>query len=272
MKIEGRRVFITGASSGLGEALAWAVARRGGVCALASRRIELLRSLSRRIEDEFPRVPPPMPVICDVTDRSSIRDAMRLAAGQLGGIDLLINNAGISVYGDAERTRLSDVEELVRVNFLGSVQTMHEVLPHLDRQGGGAIVNIASLAAIHGVPYLSAYGASKAAIAAYSQSLRAELRARGIRVQVVYPGYTQTPLFRSEKKVGGARRPRPPYTPAREVADSILTAIEKEQEETLLTAKGKLMSALHGVLPRLVDVVMLRMAEDLKEREVIPDA
>jgi short-subunit dehydrogenase len=194
--------------------------------------------------------------------------AVETAVRRLGGIDLLINNAGASVYGATERTSERDAADLLDVNLLGCVRTMRAVLPHMRRQGGGAIVNIASVAAVRGVPYLAAYGASKAALAAYSQSLRAEVARDGIRVQVVYPGYTETPIFATEKKLGGARRPRPPYAPADRVARRIVDAIERGRPEVFPAASGRWLALLQGFLPGLADRIMARLAVRLEESEV----
>jgi short-subunit dehydrogenase len=268
MKITGKRILLTGASSGLGAALAREFARRGARCTLASRRVDLLCDLADDIAAEHGEDARPIAVRCDVTDRTSVTKAVDVAARRMGRIDLLVNNAGASAYGETARTRDEDLVDLLDVNLLGCARTMRAVLPHLERQGGGVIVNIASVAALRGVPYLAAYGASKAALAAYSQSLRAEVAGQGIRVQVVYPGYTQTPIFDNERKLGGARRPRPPYAPVEEVARRIVAAISRGRPETILGATGRWLAFLHGSLPGLVDRIMRRIAGRLGESEV----
>jgi len=272
MKIENQRVLLTGASSGIGEALAWELARRGAVCVLAARRVHCLESLADRIVATVPGTVRPLPVACDVSDRESVAAVIRTGVQQMGGIDVLINNAGVSMYGETERTSVRDLTEILDVNFLGCVHGMQAVLPYMRGQGGGRIVNIASLAAIHGVPYLAAYGASKAALAAYSQSLRAEVAHEGIGVQLVYPGYTQTSIFTKERKLGGARRPRPPYAPVDQVARQIVKAVEKGKTEVLLDSRGRWMSFLHGFMPRVLDQVMSRLAFRLGENEEIRHA
>jgi short-subunit dehydrogenase len=268
MKIEGKRTFLTGASSGLGEALAWEFAGRGVRCAIAARRIERLEKLADRIATRFGEASRPLAVACDVTDRACLETAVQTAADELVGIDILVNNAGISVYGETGRTSVQDFADLLDVNLLGGVRAVQAVVPRMQEQGGGTIVNIASVAAIRGVPYLAAYGASKAALAAYSQSLRAEVARQGIHVQVIYPGYTQTSIFDSEKKLGGARRPRPPYAPVERVARRIVNAIEGERPEVVLGASGRWLAFLHGTLPGFVDRIMERLAVRLGENEV----
>ncbi len=268
MKLNGKRVFITGASSGLGEAMTWELSRRGCVCAIASRRIHHLEALAAQIQAASSGSARPLPVVCDVSDRASVASALRSAAQDMGGIDILVNNAGISVYGETERTSDHDLNEVMGVNFLGCVHGMQEVLPYLRENGGGHIVNIASLAAIHGVPYLAAYGASKAALAAFSQSLRAELIHEGITIQVVYPGYTQTAIFANERKLGGAHRPRHAYAPVDRVAHQIVKAMKRRKSEVVLGTRGRWMASLSGILPRVLDRIMGRMADELGEHEV----
>jgi short-subunit dehydrogenase len=268
MRIAGQRVLLTGASGGLGAALAWQLARRGATCVLAARRRDQVAALSARIAAELPDVAAPLAVVCDVCDRKSVADAVDAAARRLGGLDILVNNAGTSAYGETARTSPRDLSQVLAVNFLGSVTMMQEVLPHLRRQHRGVIVNIASVAALHGVPYLAAYGASKAALAAFSQSLRAEVASEGIRIQMIYPDYTQTPLFDHERRLGGARRPRPPYAPADRTARRIVRAIQQERAEVVLSTRGRWLAFLHGAGSPLVDHVMRRLAAQLGEREV----
>jgi short-subunit dehydrogenase len=272
MRIKGKRIVITGASSGLGEALARELAARGARLTLAARRGEELRRVAAGIAAATPDSDAPLPVPCDITDRSNVHRLISTAAGHMKGIDILVNNAARCVYGDAERTSAADYRDLMAVNFHGAVHAMMEAIPYLRRRNEGLIVNIASLAAIHGVPYLAAYGASKAALASVSQSVRAELLPHGIRVLVVYPGYIDTPLFENEKRVGGARRPRGPYPGVQGVVESVVRAMESGKQELVLTVEGKAMAALKGVFPGGVQLAMNQMAGRLRKDEVIHDA
>ncbi len=151
------------------------------------------------------------------------------------------------MFGDAARTSLQDYRDVMAVNFLGAVHCMSEALPFMLRRESGLIVNVATVAALHGVPYLGAYGASKAALVSLSQSLRAELDGTGVRVMIVYPGYTDTEIFGVEKKVGGARRPSGRYAPAEGVAEAIARGIESDARDVFLTARGRLLSILRGL-------------------------
>jgi short-subunit dehydrogenase len=197
-----------------------------------------------------------------------VRDLVRIARAELGGIDVLMNNAAVSVYGETDRTSPSDHRETMEVNFHGPVRLVLEVLPGLLEQGSGRILNVLSVAALHGLPYLAAYGASKAALAAFGQSLRAELAGTGVLVQNVYPDYIDTPLFAKERRVGSALRPSHGYAPSRRVAEAVVRALEEGREEAVLTVRGRLLRSIGGVYPGLVDRALARMARRLRASEV----
>jgi short-subunit dehydrogenase len=264
-EIRGKRVLITGASSGIGKALAFALAKKGAVLALAARRADRLEHVAADISAALPHLPKPLVFPCDVTIKENVIRLFETSIEQIGGIDVLVNNAGIGVYGDAAKTSISDFRTILDVNFFGAVHCILEVLPHMTRRGEGHIVNIASVAAKHGVPYLGAYGAGKAALAALSQSLRAELAGSGISVVVVYPGYTQTEFFFKEKHVGGGRRPTGPYEHPDKVANAILRGIESNRQEIILSVEGRVLSAIQGIIPGIVDKAMERIAHRFRE-------
>jgi NAD(P)-dependent dehydrogenase (short-subunit alcohol dehydrogenase family) len=206
-------------------------------------------------------------VPCDVTDREGVRSLCASVAGRLGGLDVLVNNAGICMYGPAEYGTAEDYQRVMTVNFFGALYATLEALPLMRRQGSGLIVNVSSVAGLHGVPYLAAYSASKAALAALGQSLRAELHGSGVRVLTVYPGYTRTPLFQHEKKLGGARRPRRGYADPRDVARSIVQAMEGDVQELVLSPEGRALSVLRGLVPALVQRAMRYLATHLRVNE-----
>ena len=269
-KIKGSRILITGASSGIGRATAFELAGKGAKLAIASRRLDPLRSVADEIKDAFPDIPAPFALPCDISDKENVSRVVKSCVGHFGGIDILINNAGIGVYGNTEMTTLEDFRSVMEVNFFGSIRCILEVLPLMKKAGKGLIINIASVAAKHGVPYLGAYSASKAALAALSQSLRAELAKSGISIMIVYPGYTQTEFFKNEKKVGGARRPAGPYASAKKVAKAIVKAIESERQDLVLSLEGKALTFSQSLMPWLVEKAMERIAYRLRDkREVL---
>jgi len=262
--LNGARVVITGASSGIGRSLATAIAQRGGRLVLAARRADPLldaaHAIATRCDCEAPLAVP-----SDVQDPASVEYLIETAIGHLGGIDVLVNNAGTCVYGEAIRTSGEDIEDMLRVHVLGPYYGMQAVIPEMKRQGHGLIVNVASIAAFHGVPYLSSYGAAKAAEVSLSQSIRTELQGTGVDVMVVCPNYTDTNLFAAEKNVGGARRPKGRYKSADAVAESIVKAIERGRKDLVLTFEGKMLYLMRSLWPNLVDLVFNRMAARLQE-------
>lgn len=264
VRLDGAGIVITGASSGIGRALAEAIARKGGRLVLAARRRGPLAETGEALAG-LGSGGHPLIVPCDVQEDAGVRRLINAAISHLGGIDVLINNAGTCVYGDGIRMTPNDVEWMLRVHVLGPYYGMRAVVPHMRGRGGGLIVNVASIAALHGVPYLSGYGAAKAAQVALSQSLRSELHGTGVHVMVVCPGYTDTNLFESEKNVGGARRPAGRYQSADAVAASIVKAIERGRNDLVLTAEGKLLNLTRSLWPSLVDLVFNRMAARLQE-------
>jgi short-subunit dehydrogenase len=264
-RIKNARVVVTGASSGIGRAIAFEVARKGGNLILASPRLYSLRKVADEIQNTFADAPIPLAVSCDVTRREDVARLIKTSVDHLGGIDILINNAGIGVYGPSDKTSLEDFRSVMEVNFFGAVNCILEALPFMKKAGKGLVVNIASVAAKHGVPFLGAYSASKAALAAFSQSLRAELARSGISLMIVYPGYTQTDFFLKEKKVGGAHRPLSPYVSATKVSRAIVRAIEIEKKELVLSVQGKILAFSQRLMPWLVDRAMQRIAFQLKD-------
>jgi len=270
MQVAGRTVVITGASSGIGRCLAAEVAARGGTAALVSRREPALRELAEELSRRYPEAPPAVVASADVSDRASVIDALRRVRRARGDIDVLINNAGISIYGPAERTEPEHLRTLLDVNLFGPLHATLAVLPEMRRHDDGVIVNVASVAALRGVPFLGAYGASKAAVAAFGQSLRAELAGTGIRVLNVYPGYTRTPLFEHERRLGGARRPSGPYAEPEEVARAVIRALEGRRTELVLSREGRAMWALARVAPRLLDRALAAVARTLRTGESVP--
>jgi short-subunit dehydrogenase len=264
-EIRGKRVLITGGSSGIGRALALEFARKGAVLAIASRKIEELEKVGRDIHLSYPDGEIPWAIPCDVTDGESVGRLIKCCVDRWGAVDILVNNAGIGVYGDADKTSLEDFRAIMEVNYFGALQCILKVLPFMRKAGHGLIVNITSLAAKHGVPYLAAYSASKAALAALSQSLRAELAHSDISLMIVYPGYTETDFFTKEKKVGGAVRPSKPYAPSKKVAQAVLKAIEREKHDVVLSSEGRALALFEKIFPRLVEAAMKRVADKLRD-------
>ena len=187
----GKVVLITGASSGIGRALAGELCKRGATLGLLARRADLLNELVREIEGAGCRA---LALPADVTDASAVRKASDELREQFGRIDMLVANAGVGATSDAKELDPQDVARIININVLGVVNSVTAVLPEMVKQGSGQLVAISSLAAYRGLPKSGAYCASKAAVSAFFESLRVDLRGTGLDVTIIHPGFIKTPL------------------------------------------------------------------------------
>jgi NAD(P)-dependent dehydrogenase (short-subunit alcohol dehydrogenase family) len=186
-----RKVVVTGASSGIGYDVALAFGERGAKVALLARRKELLSELADKIAKAGGVG---VPVACDVTNRKRVRSAIEESNRTIGGIDVLVNSAGILLPAKFEEMDPEDLEKMIDVNLLGTVHTMQTVLPIMRKAGRGSIVNIASLAGRRGMSPLGGYCATKFAVTGLSEAVRTELFGSGITVSLVMPGLVDTPM------------------------------------------------------------------------------
>ena len=190
-------VFITGASSGIGQALAWRFYQAGYDLALVARRTDAIQQWAEThgIAPERLRV-----YSADVADKDSIVAAGRQCLAQQGLPDVVIANAGISVGMDsAVRSDLEVMANTFATNNIGLAATFHPFVDAMCKRGSGILVGIGSVAGIRGLPGHGAYCASKAAVIAYCESLRGELRSSGVAVVTICPGYIDTPLTRQNR-------------------------------------------------------------------------
>ena len=192
MNWKGKVIFLTGASSGIGEALAVALAKRGGVIGLVARRKEMLDDLAARCEEGGGKA---RVFAADVTDAMAVANAAHQLRAEFGHIDAMIANAGVG--GNDEETRTYSpkaVKRVIDTNLLGAVNAVHAVVPHMIERGSGQLVAISSLAGFRGLPRSAAYSASKAGMTAFFESVRLDVRDKGIDVTIVQPGFIKTPL------------------------------------------------------------------------------
>jgi short-subunit dehydrogenase len=181
--------IITGASSGIGRALAHELAKRGYELALLARRAELLDGLVGELRTRA------IPIACDVTDAAAVRDAVRRAEAQLGGpCELAIANAGVSIPGHATKFNIAEAEQIIRVNVLGLMYLYDAVIPAMVERKRGRFVGVASIAGLRGLPIAGPYSASKAAVQAFLEAARIELKPYGVGVTIVNPGFVATPM------------------------------------------------------------------------------
>lgn len=188
---DGRRFLVSGGASGIGLAVARLAVQRGGRVALLDLDAEALASAALTIG------PASLPVACDVAAPQAVADAVAQAAGWLGGIDAVVNSAGIDLRMPLEQVADADWARMLAVNLTGPMLVCRSALPHLRRAGGGTIVNVSSAAGLSPLMQRTAYCATKAGVIMFSKALAIEAAADGIRVNAVCPGAVDTPLFRT---------------------------------------------------------------------------
>jgi len=245
-------VLITGASSGIGRALASELARRGAALGLLARRAEALQDVAGEIEKAGGRT---LAVSADVRDAEGVRVAVMRVEEGLGSIDVLIANAGIGEPTPARELNAQVVADVLSVNVNGAVNCVTAVLPKMLKRGSGHLVAISSLAAYRGLPGSGAYCASKAALSAFFESLRTELQSSGVNVTTIHPGFIDTPMTRG-------RNQRMPYLLTVErAAQLIVRAIETRRRTYAFPWQLAALARFGTYLPAaLYDRLMARSA------------
>src|SRR5918998_1603611 len=190
-------VLITGASSGIGRALALEWGRRGARLGLTARRGEELLKLSEEIERAGGEA---LALPADVRDPEAMNEAAAKVRERWGRVDVLVANAGMSSTTAGTRLNAGEVGDVITVNVLGVVNSVAAVLPAMIERGGGHLVAISSLASYRGMPKPGAYSASKAAVSTFFESLRVDLRKSNIAVTTIHPGFVRTPMTAGRKK------------------------------------------------------------------------
>ena len=254
--LSGLRAIVTGASSGIGRAIAAALCQEGVAVVAVARREDRLRQLAEEVESTGGRL---LALAGDVTDAPVRRAAVEQASSQWGGLDILVNNAGIGAQGRFEDANPEHLRRIMEVNFFAPVELIRLALPLLRESSRASIVNVGSVYARRGMPFNSEYCASKFALQGFSEAIRAELVRYGIGLLMVHPGTTATEfadhlIARTAKP--GWRKPR--AVSAEAVARATLAAIRRGRHEIIPHAKGRLLCWLNRLSPRLVDAIVAR--------------
>lgn len=189
--LDGKVALITGASSGIGEATALALAAQGARVAVSARRAERLDKLVRDIEGKGGQA---LPIIADVAEEAQVRDMVQSAHGRWGRLDILVNNAGVMLLGPIDGADTEDWRRMVNTNLLGLMYTTHAALPIMKQQQAGHIINISSVAGRTARAGSGGYNATKWGVVAFSEALRQEVYADHIRVTTIEPGAVATEL------------------------------------------------------------------------------
>lgn len=262
-------IVITGASDGIGAELARQLALRHGAAlglVLAARNSGRLDAVASQCAALGAQT---LVVAADLAQEPACRDLIASAVARFGRIDALINNAGISaqaLFGDVQAQDLGWYEQLMRINFWGSVWCTHAALPFL-KQSRGSIVAVASLAGLIGVPGRTAYSASKFAMAGFFEALRAELKSAGVSVTTAYPGVVATRirhhgLNAAGLAAGSSGLKEEKAMPVEVCAQLILQAMDNRQREVVMTITGKLGRWLKLLAPGRVEVMALAALKD----------
>lgn len=236
-QVSGKVIWLTGASSGIGEALAYHLAKKGAKLILSARRKEELERVKGNCLKQAQRQIAVLPF--DLTQASTLKLATEAAIQVFGHIDILINNSGISQRSLVAETSLDVDRKLMEVNYFGAVALTKYLLPHFIRNKSGHIVNISSLTGKFGTPYRSGYAASKHALHGFFDSVRAEHFKDNLQVTMICPGFIHTPITLSALTGDG-----PPLKKMDEAqykgksanwcAEKIISAVEKNKEEVYI--------------------------------------
>ncbi|MDH4066567.1 MAG: SDR family NAD(P)-dependent oxidoreductase [Acidobacteriota bacterium] len=238
MTFSGQTIWLTGASSGIGESLVGPLVEAGARVAITARRASALEAVAARFPTGLVE-----PVPADVTDRGAVTAAARAIEARWGNIDLAIFNAGTHIPVRGTAVNADDFETLVRVNYLSVIYGIEAVLPAMLARGQGHIAGVASLAGYRALPTAAAYGASKAAVILALDALRFDLQPRGIHVTVINPGFVRTPLTDLNTF------PMPALIDADRAARIIVRGLARRKKEIHFPARFSWMMKLLRVLP-----------------------
>jgi short-subunit dehydrogenase len=250
--LQGKSVLITGASSGIGAAVARELALHGANLVLTARRRERLDALAAELSTRVRA----FAVEVDVTRDGSVEEAVAVAERELGGLDVAVANAGFAVTGRLERLALDDYRRQLETNVFGVLRTVYAALPALKRARG----QLAIMGSVSGhvpTPGLSPYNMSKFAVRALAEDLHDELRAKGVGVTLLSPGFVVSEIGRVDNQgrlhdVDGSRVPAWLRMPTAEAARQIVAAIETRKREAVITGHGRLGVFVYRHAPWLV--------------------
>lgn len=265
-KLSGKVAVITGASMGIGEAIAKLFVRRGAQVVLLSRD-------SARLEAARARIGTPdqtLALACDVRHREEIDRAIGLVMHHFQRIDIWINNAGHGLLDSIANMRMADCREMFDTNFFGTVEAMQAVIPIMRQQGSGAIINVSSVAGHLPLPFNASYSATKFAMNSIGKAARIELAGTGIHVITVCPGYVRTDFGANAVKGPDYKQVRPAKVrgiSAERVARAVLKGYLKQKREVIVPWTMHPVVKIYQLFPGLVERSMIRMT---RKRPLVP--
>ncbi len=261
-----KTVVITGASSGIGEALAIEFAKNNFNIVIAARTLTKLLIVKEQCERFEAKV---LIVACDVSVESDCKNLMEAALNEFNSIDILINNAGISMRALFSACEINVIQQVMDINFWGTVYCTKYALPAI-LSSKGTVVGISSIAGIKGLPARTGYSASKFAMNGFLESLRIENLKTGINVLIACPGYTASNIRNTALNKEGKKQSESPFDeqklmPAEKVAQLIFKGIEKRKKYLYLSFEGKILLFLNKWFPLLMDKIVYNKVSKEKD-------
>ena len=260
MNLAGKRALITGGSSGIGLALAEELCAKGAAVVITGRREAVVREAVSQLRAKRGRAEG---FAADVTSEAGRAASVQGALSALGGLDVLVNNAGGVRASRLDATTEEDIRTMLDVNLLAPVLLTRLALPHLRAGGDGMIVNITSAAAMIGMPFYTTYCAAKAGLAQFGEALRRELTGEGVKVLTVYPSGTDTPMMKTSRagpELGFSREP------ALAVAQAVIVAMQADEIEVIRGDAARAeMIELNWNSPSKLDERFASMKPDLED-------
>jgi short-subunit dehydrogenase len=262
-QLKDRRILVTGASGGIGRAIAETAARRSARVVVSARSADKLETL---VGDLKSRGCDALAVPADVTREEDRKRLLETIVAQWGGLDVLINNAGVASFGHFATSSEEVLRTIMEVNFFAPAELMRLAIPVLQKGFQPAILNLASMCGRRGMPAWPEYSASKFALCGMTEALRGEMARFDIDVLLVLPGLTRSDLNRHLLRNDGKMDiPFDKGMPPAEVAEGVITALEKNRTETVLGSEAKRMLLLQKFTPRLLDRLIARRVKKLYE-------
>jgi short-subunit dehydrogenase len=246
----GTRVLVTGASRGIGAAIARAFAARGATLGLVARGRDALEELARELPGDGHAV-----LTADVGDA----DQVAAALADFGDVDVLVANAGLTHYRPFAEQPLDEVRQMTDVNWLGTLHTVRAALPRMIERGSGHIVVVSSGGGVRGFPHAAVYNGTKAAQRGFAEALRHELAGTGVSVTTVYPGESATSLHDHELDHMPDWYRMDRRAPAGPLGEQVVEAVEKDQRELFYPPLVRLLRVANGISPRAGDLLLRRI-------------
>jgi short-subunit dehydrogenase len=256
MHLRDKVVVITGASMGIGEALARECVQAGATVVMTSRDLSRVEAARLRVGTERT-----LALACDVRSRADLQRTAEETVARYGRLDVWINNAGFGLLDSVEKMSVEAARDLFATNLFAPIDAIQVVSPIMRRQGSGLIVNISSVAGHVAMPYMAAYSASKHALNVISKAARSELRGSGVGVLNVSPGFIDTDFGKNAVKGVDQRRPDSSFRrgiSAERLARAVVKAIQHDKREIVVPWTNWAFVYLYRLFPRVVDALVFR--------------